>query len=338
MAEVTRLRARDEAPERPDGVEVGSIVSVFRVPPEMAGMRLDQFLKGQLKRTSRTRTQGIIRASAYGDDGLRLRPSSRVVAEQHVMLWRPPWDETEVPRDLPVLYEDDYLLVVDKPAGLPVHPTARYHRNTVTKILETARPDERLSLAHRIDRETSGVLFLSKSPAVDRVVKRAFQDRDGVEKRYLAITWGVPKDEVFHVTLPLELDPTSRTRVKMRVAAPGEGLAASTRFRVLATRTGGARPYALLQCDLDTGRQHQIRMHLVATGTPIVGDKLYAFDEGFFTRDVDGHATEDDREKLETARHALHATRLSLNHPVTRERLVVESPLPPDLQAFWESR
>ena len=333
---VTRLRARDEKPQRPEGVDEGSVVSIFRVPPESAGMRLDQFLKDQLKRTSRTRTQWIIRASAYGGDGRRLRPNDRVYAEQHVMLWRAPWDENAVSRELPTLYEDDYLLVVDKPSGLPVHPTARYHKNTVVKVLEAARPDQWLSLGHRLDRETSGALILSKSADIDRIVKRAFQDRDGVEKQYLAITWGVPAAEQFRVDLPLELDPTSGTRVKMRVAAPGQGLVAGTRFTVLATKTRGERTYALVACDLETGRQHQIRVHLAAGGTPIVGDKLYAFDEGFFTRDVDGQATDEDRAALELSRHALHASRLTLRHPVSRESLVVESPLAPDLQAFWD--
>jgi 23S rRNA pseudouridine1911/1915/1917 synthase len=333
---VTRLRARIEKPDRPEGVEEGSVVSIFRVPPESAGMRLDQFLKSQLKRTSRTRTQWIIRASAYGGDGKRLRPNDRVYAEQHILLWRAPWDENAVSRELPTLYEDDHLLVVDKPSGLPVHPSARYHKNTVVKVLEASRPDEWFSLAHRLDRETSGALILSKSAAVDRTVKRAFQDRDGVEKRYLAITWGVPAEREFRVDLPLEIDPTSGTKVKMRVAAPGQGLTAGTRFSVLETKTRGDRTYALVACELETGRQHQIRVHLAAGGTPIVGDKLYAFDEGFFTRDVDGHGTDEDRAALELPRHALHAARLSLRHPVTGLPLVVDAPLPPDLQAFWD--
>jgi 23S rRNA pseudouridine1911/1915/1917 synthase len=105
---------------------------------------------------------------------------------------------------------------------------------------------------------------------------------------------------------------------------------------VLETKTRGDRTYALVACELETGRQHQIRVHLAAGGTPIVGDKLYAFDEGFFTRDVDGHGTDEDRAALELPRHALHAARLSLRHPVTGLPLVVDAPLPPDLQAFWD--
>ena len=91
-----------------------------------------------------------------------------------------------------MLYEDEHLLAVDKPALLPVHPTARYHRNTLIKVLQARRPGECLSLGHRLDRETSGVILVAKNPACDRALKRAFEERDGIEKTYLAITWGVP--------------------------------------------------------------------------------------------------------------------------------------------------
>src|SRR5580692_4296453 len=137
---MTRLRATESSFVRPPDVPEGSVVSVFRVPPEVAGQRLDVFLQSQLRRTSRTRTQLILEGSAYGPDGRPLRKNDRVHAEQHILLWRPPWDEHPVPTDIPVLYEDDDLLVVDKPAHLPVHPTARYFKNTVIRVLCDARP------------------------------------------------------------------------------------------------------------------------------------------------------------------------------------------------------
>ncbi len=330
---MTRLRAREERFVRPSGVEDGAVVTVFRVPPELAGMRLDQFLKLELHRTSRTRAQFIIHNSAYDDLGHKLRPNARVRAEQRVLLWRPPWDEQAVPTELPVLYEDEHLLVIDKPSGVPVHPTARYHKNTVVKLLEAARPDEELFLAHRIDRETSGVLFLTKSAEADRKIKRLFEGRD-VEKRYLALTLGVPPARELRVDLPLELDPTSSTRVKMRVARQGEGLRSATRFTVLEARGG----YARIACDLETGRQHQIRVHLAAIGAPIVGDKLYAFDEGYFKRDRDGEATAEDAARLELPRHALHAHEVRLAHPITGAPLAVTSELPRELSRFWDAR
>ncbi len=326
--------------QRPPGVPEGSVVTVLRVPPELAGMRLDRFVQTQLKRTSRTRTQEIVGRGAYSPDARPLRKNDRVKAEQCVLLWRAPWDEHAPDVTLTVLYEDDHLLAVDKPAGIPVHPTARYHASTVVKLLESARPGESpAKLSHRIDRETSGVLLLAKTAEADRRVKRQFEERSGVLKRYLAITWGwPPSPDPFRVELPLELDPTSRYKVKMRPARDGEGLTAATAFEVLGRRADAAsgRRYALLRCTLETGRQHQIRVHLAANGLPIVGDKLYGPDESLFARGADQTLTDDDRRILELDRHALHAELLELAHPCRAGTVRVESPLPADLAAFWD--
>ncbi len=366
---VTRLRVSEAEYVRPPGVAEGSIVSVFRVPPEVAGMRLDVFLQSQLRRTSRTRTQYIVRMSAYDDRGRRMKSNDRVRAEQQILLWRAPWDETPVPTVIPVVYEDDHLLAVDKPANLPVHPTARYHKNTLIKLLQAERPGEFLRLGHRIDRETSGVLLVAKTAACERALKRQLELRDDIDKRYMAITWGVPemgaRDAVYdeddaeggasdarlagearanetherrtfrHVE-PLELDPESRYKVKMRSGKTSDALFAATRFRVLGVRRGDdGRVYSLVRCDLETGRQHQIRVHLAGLGAPIVGDKLYGPDESLFARGADGELTEDDATLLELPRHALHARALTLPHPITGERVRIEAPLPGDLATFW---
>jgi 23S rRNA pseudouridine1911/1915/1917 synthase len=329
--------------ERPPGVPEGSVVSIFRVPPELAGQRLDVFMRGQLRRTSRTRTQWIIRASAYDERGRRLKPNVRVQSEQQIFLWRLPWDEDPVPTDVRILYEDDHLLAVDKPANLPVHPSARYHKNTLIKVLQAARPRAFLSLGHRIDRETSGVLLVSKTPECDRALKRRLEHRDGVDKTYAALTWGIPEDasgaRSFRLVRGVELDPTNAFRVKMRVSDEPGALFAATRFQVQETRraAGTGRTYARVRCDLETGRQHQIRLHLSSLGAPIVGDKLYGPDEELFARGVDGELTEDDVALLELPRHALHAARLALAHPITGAPLEIESPLPEDISAFWES-
>lgn len=339
---MTRLRTSDtgiEGIDRPAGVPEGSIVSVFRVPPEVAGQRLDVFLQGQLKRTSRTRTQFIIGNSAFDAFGKRLRSNYRVKAEELVLLWRPPWDEDPVPTDVPILYEDEHLLAVDKPALLPVHPTARYYRNTLIEVLKRARPGEFVSLGHRIDRETSGVLLVSKTPECDRTLKRSLEERADIEKTYVALTWNVPEpartgEMAFRYERSVELDPTSRYKVKMRLGLSADALYAATRFVVEDVKSG----YARVRCDLETGRQHQIRLHLASLGAPIVGDKLYGPDETCFARGADGELTEEDHTILELPRHALHAARLALDHPMTGKRLVIEAPLPKDLATFWESR
>ncbi|WP_394820843.1 RluA family pseudouridine synthase [Pendulispora albinea] len=336
---MTRLQNAAEFYARPPGVPEGSVVSAFRVPPEAAGARLDLFIQSQLRRTSRTRTQKIIKLSAYDESGRRLWPNDRVRADQTILLWRPPWDETEVPRDLPILHEDEHLLAIDKPAMLPVHPTARYYKNTLIKLLQAARPKEFLTLAHRIDRETSGVILIAKTRACDVTVKRLFEERDQVNKSYLAITWGVPSElSPFRCELPLELDPDSIYKVKMRIGQTADALTAATGFEVVGTRrrpTG--EPYALVRCALETGRQHQIRVHLQTYGTPIVGDKLYGPDESYFALHADGELTDEHRARLELPRHALHAARIELPHPITGDPLAIEAPLPADMAEFWES-
>ena len=148
-------------PVRPAGVHEDAILKIYRVPAECAGMRLDVFLRTQLRNTSRTRARAIIEQSAHAADGRVLRANDRVKADERIALWREPFEEVDdVP--LPVLYEDPHLLAIDKPPLVTVHPTARYHRNTVIERLRKQRSGEFLALIHRIDRETSGVLMLAK--------------------------------------------------------------------------------------------------------------------------------------------------------------------------------
>lgn len=336
---VTRIRGKSGDYERPAGVEEGSVVSVFRVPPEVAGQRLDVFLTSQFRRTSRTRAQHIIRASAYDPSGRMLKPNDRVHAEQEILLWRAPWDEAPVPTDIPVLYEDEHLIAIDKPALLPVHPTARYFNNTVIRIMQAERPGQFLSLGHRLDRETSGVMLVTKNPLCDRNLKKQLEARDGVEKTYEALTWGKPEwpGDRFRYEQSVELDDESPYGVKMRFGKTENALYASTVFEVLGSKTSGGRTYSRVRCDLETGRQHQIRIHLAfGFQTPIVGDKLYGPDDSLFAKFADGELTDDHLELLELPRHALHAARISLPHPVTGVPLAVEAPFPEDLKAFWD--
>ena len=324
---------------RPEGVHERAVVSVFRVPPEVAGQRLDVFMHGQLHRTSRTRAQHIVRVSAYDGDGRRLKPNDRVRANQAILLWRAPWDETPVPTEVGVIFEDEHLLAVNKPANLPVHPTARYHHNTLIKVMQAARPGQFLSLGHRLDRETSGIILVSKSRECDRALKRRLEQRDDIEKTYVAFTWGAPdggSGRAFRFERSMELDLASKYKVKMRVSDGPNALTAATRFQVEATcRSDVGVLYARVRCELETGRQHQIRVHLAALGTPVVGDKLYGPDESAFARGADNQLTAADGALLELPRHALHAAGLALAHPITGARLALSAPLPRDLQEFW---
>jgi 23S rRNA pseudouridine1911/1915/1917 synthase len=333
------------APPRPIGVDPAAILRIFRVPPESAGMRCDVFIQSQLRNTSRTRARAIVETSAYSLDGKRLRPNNRMRAEDRICLWRPPFDEQQAPEDLDLLYEDEHLLVVDKPPLMTVHPTARHHKHTVIKRLEAQRPGEFLSLVHRLDRETSGALLVARSALADREFKRILENRSieaalgkpargasiGMQKTYLAITWGDAPSGL--IEAPLEPDADNPLRVKMRVATPGTGLRARTEVTVLERRPG----YTLVACELHTGRQHQIRVHLASIGCPVVGDKLYGPDERLLARAADLELTDADRLLLELPRHALHAHRYRLTHALTGEVLNLVSPLPRDLSEFWRS-
>ncbi|MCH2111151.1 MAG: RluA family pseudouridine synthase [Polyangiaceae bacterium] len=339
------LTAPAGEPTKPPGTPEDAIQRISRVAPEQEGMRLDRFLTTQLRATSRTRAQLIIRASAFTWEGRPMRSSDRMVAEQRVVLWRPPLEEEPPPSELQTLAEDDQLLVVDKPPLMTVHPTARHHRHTVIKVLESERPGEYLSLVHRLDRETSGVLLIAKSREADRSFKIQLEERslraaqlaecdapaEKPNKTYLAITWGVPADGL--VSEPLQDDP-SPLRVKMRIVERGQGLASRTGFQVLDQGAG----YALVRCELYTGRQHQIRVHLAHLGTPIVGDKLYGPDEIYLAKGADGLLTEDDLRVLEMPRQALHAYQHSLYHPFRDEELEFTSPLPEDMVEFWRKK
>jgi len=322
--------------QRPSGVHEDAILKIYRVPAECAGMRLDVFMRTQLRNTSRTRARAIIEQSAHAADGRALRANDRVRTDDRIALWREPFEEVdEIP--LPVVYEDPHLMVIDKPPLVTVHPTARYHRNTVIERLRKARPGEFLALIHRIDRETSGVLMLAKHIEAERAFKRLLEERslgggDSVKKAYVAVTRGIP--EVASCELPVELDTENSLRVKMRVAAKGQGLEARTDIDVLETRGG----YALCRLALHTGRQHQIRLHLAALGCPVVGDKLYGPDERLLARAADGELTDADYRLLEHPRQLLHAERYDFTHPMTGAQLSLVAPLPQDLQVFWQNR
>lgn len=307
----------------------------FTVEPNYAGWRLDRYLQEKIPRLSRERVQHLIEHRLEAEDGRRLKPATRVVPGLAFALLKPAEAEPEAPLDFGVVHDDGALLVVDKPAGLPVHPTARYSANTFTSAAKVRFPDRKVDPAHRLDRETSGLLACGSAPEWTKRLKRAFAE-GAVAKTYLALAAGRPPEARFTVDAPLAITGASAVRVRMHVA-PG-GLPSLTAFEVLEARTtpDGA-PVALLACHPRTGRQHQIRAHLHHAGLPLVGDKIYGPDEHIFDRFTRREMTDEDRAALRLPRQALHAWRLELPHPRTAERVAFEAPLPADLAAFWES-
>jgi 23S rRNA pseudouridine1911/1915/1917 synthase len=303
----------------------------FVVEHNYAGWRLDRYLCAKIRRLSRTRVQRIIAQSLVADRPLK--PSSVVTPGLRFRLRRRATEEPPTPDEVPELYRDDWLLVLDKPAGLPIHPTARYHKGTLVTLLRDRYPFQ-ADPVHRLDRETSGVIVCGRSTEACRIMMRAFAGAE-VHKEYLAITEGAPVEDAFEVDAPIA-EGTDLIRIAVRVDAT-VGKPARTRFQVLRRLQIKGEPFALLRAFPQTGRQHQIRIHLREAGFPVVGDKMYGPDAGYFDR-FSKHTLEPQAwDALRLPRHALHAARIELSHPGTQQRVAFESPLPSDLVAFLES-
>jgi 23S rRNA pseudouridine1911/1915/1917 synthase len=298
------------------------------VPTEHAGKRLDRFLQLRFPWRSRAWIQRLLGEHTRDSGGSPLKPSRLVRAGEEIVLYfeaRPPEPVPDVP--IPVLHEDHALFVVDKPAGFPVHARGKQRGRALIHLLRQRYPELGLDLAHRLDRETSGVLLLTKSQEANARVKE--QLRLGqVRKEYLAIVRGEILAESFEIDLPLR--PAQGSAIRMKMEAHPDGSPALTQVRVIGRYPG----YTLLVARPRTGRQHQIRVHLAAAGHPVVGDKIYGVPEEVFLRFDARGWSEELLPILELPRQALHAARVEIAHPLSGAVVRVESPLPPDLDCF----
>lgn len=308
------------------------MVLTFNVPREQAGLRLDRFLQLRMPRLTRTRAQAIVKACAYRADGVRRRPSDIVRADEVVFLVRERFVEPITPLHFGTIYEDDTLMVVDKPAGLPMHPTATYHKHTLSYLLRQQYSDAPFvpRIAHRLDRETSGLVLCGKTAEAERKLKRAFEQH-AIRKTYLAIVRGRLAEDTGEIALPMA-PAREGLHVLMEVRQEG-GLTAVTRYRVLLR----SDEHTLLALAPSTGRQHQLRVHLSAIGHPIVGDKLYGPErEAPFLEYIETGLTPELELRLGLGRQALHAYALSFQHPATGEVCALHAPVPEDMQGLWQ--
>lgn len=307
------------------------------VPSTLGGRRLDHFIKSQIPRLSRTRIQAVIETQlTCANRAMAIKPAATVAAGDHFVIRRAAHPEPACPRTFGVAYEDRRVLVVDKPAGLPVHASAKFYFNTLARVLSERYPDEpALQLCHRLDRETSGCVVIARDREAAAFVKQAIGDKRRATKQYLAVVHGQPPWDIEHtLDTPLRLSThADATRLpEVRVLVDPAGMPAQTRVRV-ERRTDR---YALVRCTLVTGRQHQIRVHLAHAGFPIVGDKLYGHDEAAFIDYCDHGLTPELAELFVLPRHALHAAAVAVPHP-DGGTIAAEAPLPKDMADLIDS-
>jgi 23S rRNA pseudouridine1911/1915/1917 synthase len=290
----------------------------FSVADTDAGLRLDAALAARKEIASRALAGKLLKRGAVLVDG-SVRPKSHRLeagAEVEVELPEPAPGLTAEPVSVPVLHEDEHLVVVDKPAGLPVHPGAGEQRATLASQLLTlgaagGDDSERPGIVHRLDRDTSGTLVVARSEEAHAALQRAIRRRE-VERRYLALVRGYPRSRTGRIAAPIGRDRRDPTRRSLDTDEPRDAV---THFGISETLA----EHTLLDVSLETGRTHQIRVHLAAIELPISGDPLYG---------VNGD--------LGLERQFLHAYRLRFRHPLTGEEIDVRSELSGDLQAALE--
>jgi 23S rRNA pseudouridine1911/1915/1917 synthase len=312
------------------------VIRRFRVGVPSEGTRLDLFLTSACSDLSRSRIQKLIEDGAVRLSGAPAKRSHVVRAGEDVEVEVPEPRPTAIGAEaipLSVLYEDEHILAIDKPAGLVVHPSPGHDSGTlVNALLHHVRDlsgiggELRPGIVHRLDRDTTGVLLVAKTDQAHASLSRQMKKRH-LRKEYLALVAGFPRVRKGEVAYPIGRDPRDRKKMKA-FRNSEEGSAATREARTLyeIEREWPEMRVALLRCRLVTGRTHQIRVHLAAVGLPIVGDPVYG--RARFDRVPDA---ETKRALAEFPRQALHAERLGLRHPATNEEMEIVAPIPPDL-------
>lgn len=307
------LAGGEDAPER-RGAEVDAAGH---------GERLDRWLTGLAPEFSRNHLQALIERGCVRADGVTLqKPALKLRAGQRIEIELQPTDESRAfraePMRLELAFEDEHLMVVNKPAGLVVHPAPGNWSGTLMNGLlahhAAAASLPRAGIVHRLDKDTSGLMVVGKTLEAVTALTRQIAARE-VHREYLALAWG-RMEEAFVVDKALRRDPVSR--VKMAVAPANLGKPARTDVYPLGVGDVQGRPVSGVHCVLHTGRTHQIRVHLMHSGHPLLADALYGGVPA-----------------LGLARQALHAARLGFTHPITGEALSMCAALPADMAAAW---
>jgi 23S rRNA pseudouridine1911/1915/1917 synthase len=299
----------------------------------LAGWRLDRALADTLPTLSRERLKTLIRSGALEAEGNPIRdPATKVRGGEAFTLTVPePEPALNLPQDIPltIVFEDEHLLVVDKPAGLVVHPAAGNREGTLVNALlhhcagrlsgigGVARP----GIVHRIDKDTSGLLLVAKTDVAHEGLARQFAAHS-IDRRYLAIVKGVPAAATGTVDAPLAR--SAHDRKKIAIVSGARGKRAVTHWK----RLQPLKDAALVECRLETGRTHQVRVHMASIGHALIGDPVYARGKSVHRELLN---------QLDFRRQALHAAGLGFTHPVTKARLSFDSALPSDMQELFRA-
>jgi len=292
---------------------------VKRIPDDLAGLRLDQALARMFPEHSRSRLQAWLREGHIQLDASAAKPKQKIWGGERIEV-RPQPDSTETsfraePIALNIVYEDEALLVVNKPAGLVVHPGSGNWQGTMLNALLHHLPQlqgvPRAGIVHRLDKDTTGLLVVAKTLEAQTSLVRQLQART-VKREYLALVHGAVTSDG-EVATSVGRHPSQRTRM----AVTGGGKPALTYYRVLKRFEGAT----LIECSLATGRTHQIRVHMQSLGHALVGDPVYG-------------GVREGKNAIRFARQALHAARLAFIHPISDERMQFEAPLPQDMRSL----
>ena len=330
------FNARNAAPSPvrfpPESITVAAGPSAF-------GQRTDRFLADAIGTLSRSRVKSLMQDGAVLRDGVALRDPAEPVRPGTVVTVQPPAAVAAQPAPQPIpfeiLHEDADLLVLDKPAGLVVHPAPGNEDGTLVNALLAHCGDSlpgiggerRPGIVHRLDKDTTGIMVVAKTEQALATLSAAFAART-IDRAYQALVWGTPAPPGGEIEGAIGRDP--RERKRMAVVARG-GKPALTRFRTLRAWPGAV---TLLECQLATGRTHQIRVHLASAGHPVVGDPLYLRRVPAAAKALPGPAR---AAMLDFPRQALHAARLGFAHPRTGRALLFERPAPADMAALLEA-
>jgi len=306
---------------------------ILTAPPEAAGQRVDRFLADAIATLSRSRVKALIEAGRLTRDGTILREPAEPTRPGATYRLELPAPVSAIPEaqaiPFPILYEDADLIVLDKPAGLVVHPAPGNPDNTLVNALLAHCGDslpgiggeKRPGIVHRLDKDTSGLMVVAKTEQALNALSAAFAARD-LDRAYLALVWGLPSPSSGEIEGAIGRDP--RDRKRMAIVGKG-GKHALTRYRTLRAWHAAV---SLLECRLATGRTHQIRVHLASKGHPLVGDPVYLRRIPAAARALPEKLR---RKLLDFPRQALHATRLGFAHPRTGKLLEFNTNPPTDL-------